>query len=83
MILNSNKRQIELNRRKFKSIVMRVKHGVKSFHQDEGGLKVVEMLLIIFVVAIILIGFLKVFFPDVLSKVKEKMMELLGMSVNG
>jgi folate-dependent phosphoribosylglycinamide formyltransferase PurN len=55
----------------------------KSFDRDERGLKVVEMLLLLFVAAIILIGFLKIFFPEVLQKVKDKVMELLGMEVTG
>lgn len=50
-----------------------------SFDRDQTGLKAVEMLLIIFVAAIILIAFLKLFFPEVLQKVKAKVMELLGM----
>jgi hypothetical protein len=54
-----------------------------SFNRDERGLKVVEMLLLIFVAAIILIGFLKIFFPEVMDKVKTKVMELLGMEVTG
>lgn len=61
----------------------KLKSAARSFHQDEKGLKVVEMLLIIFVAGIILIGFLKIFFPDVLKKVKDKVMELLGMEVTG
>lgn len=51
-----------------------------AFHRDQDGLKSVEMLLIIFIAAIILIAFIKVFFPEVLTKVKGKVMELLGMS---
>lgn len=60
-----------------------LKDIAKSFNRDETGLKVVEMLLIIFVAAIILIGFLKVFFPNVLQKVSDKVNELLGMSAGG
>jgi hypothetical protein len=59
----------------------RLRRGAVSFNRDERGLKVVEMLLLIFVAAIILIGFLKVFFPEVLEKVKARVMELLGMEV--
>jgi Flp pilus assembly pilin Flp len=54
-----------------------------AFHRDERGLKVVEMLLLLFVAAIILIGFLKIFFPEVLQRVKGKVMELLDMEVTG
>lgn len=59
----------------------RLRNVAVSFNRDERGLKVVEMLLLIFVAAIILIGFLKIFFPEVLEKVKGKVMELLGMEV--
>ena len=52
-----------------------------SFHRDEQGLSTVEILLIIFVAALILIGFLKIFFPEVLQRVKGKVMELLDMEV--
>ena len=61
----------------------RLRAVARSFDKDERGLSTVEILLIIFVAAIILIGFLKIFFPEVLSKVKEKVMELLGMEVTG
>lgn len=59
-----------------------LQNAAAAFHRDENGLKVVEMLLIIFVAAIILIGFLKIFFPEVLQRVKGKVMELLGMEVS-
>ena len=57
----------------------KVRRTIILFHQDEQGLKSVEMLLLIFIAAIILIAFLKIFFPEVSQRVKGKVMELLGM----
>jgi Flp pilus assembly pilin Flp len=59
------------------------RQAAAAFHRDERGLSTVEILLIIFVAAIILIGFLKIFFPEVLQRVKGKVMELLDMEVTG
>ena len=59
--------QLEENgKRSARFYLTRLRSMAISFNRDEDGLKVVEMLLIIFVAAIILIGFLKVFFPEVL-----------------
>lgn len=55
----------------------KVRRAIILFHQDEQGLKSVEMLLLIFIAAIILIAFLKIFFPEVVQRVKGKVMELL------
>jgi Flp pilus assembly pilin Flp len=80
MDLTSNtERESEMEAKTTGNDLGRLKAVAASFHRDENGLKVVEMLLIIFVAALILIGFMKVFFPHVMDQVKAKVDKLLEM----
>lgn len=59
----------------------RIKQRILTFHRDERGLSTVEALLLIAVAAIILIGLLRVFFPELFDQVRGKIQELFSTSV--
>jgi Flp pilus assembly pilin Flp len=64
-----------------KTVYGRIRRTVLAFHREEQGVKSVEALLLIFVAAIILIGMLRLFFPELLSQVKHKLQELFSSRV--
>jgi len=54
---------------------------LNSFNRDERGLSSVEALLLIAAAAIILIGLLRVFFPELFNQVRQKIQELFSTTV--
>jgi Flp pilus assembly pilin Flp len=62
-------------------VFRRVRRPLLAFHREERGLNTVEALLLIGVAAIILIGLLRVFFPELFNQVKEKIRELFSTTV--
>lgn len=65
----------------FDSNLRRARRTLSAFHREEQGLNTVEALLLIAVAAIILIGLLRVFFPELFNQVKEKIRELFSTTV--
>ena len=59
-----------------------IKNFYKSFHNDENG-DAIQNILIVLVAALILIAILKVITPDLFEKVKNKITELFGLNPAG
>jgi hypothetical protein len=56
----------------------RAKAEVASFDEDEEGLNIIEIILIVFVAVLIILGLYAFFNQDVWDKVKKKIDDLLG-----
>jgi Flp pilus assembly pilin Flp len=64
-----------------RSVLRRAGRRLSAFHREERGLNTVESLLLIAVAAIILIGLLRVFFPELFNQVRQKIQELFNTRV--
>ena len=63
-------------------LAARMRRAVKALHRDEAGLNTIEIILIIFVAVIILIAILEFTENTLWNNIKDKIKDLLNMSVS-
>ena len=62
----------------FRRLALEIKHTLKEFDEDEGGMNTVEVIILLFVAAVILIAFFTLIWPKIKDAVIGKLEELFS-----